>query len=286
MLDKAVKSCDEQMEQKLNLDLSVKLWLERSESGRLGTEGNPDVLLEKASKDGRSVFSRSSSRLSPVSQKREKLVLAQLNLHILKLKQLLDEEERAVRAKRKLLEAEMKAEKAAVSLVNYEDDLNKRKTDIDEDLLPYMRPSSLQVPRQKSAAQTSETSLEQRTQSSLSVTSPASKSTSPSLPPFPSLMPSLFSKCSLGGNAVIGQSRDSVSASQTSSINVANGTSCAPTQRVISQCVRVLVSKLGESTGPYSTLQSSWHQLTETQQNDDGLELVKTLKQVVVMPKV
>ena len=286
MLDKAIKSCDEQMEQKLNLDLSVKLWLERSESGRLGTEGNPDVLLEKASKDGRSVFSRSSSRLSSVSQKREKLVLAQLNLHILKLKQLLDEEERAVRAKRKLLEAEMKAEKAAVSLVNYEDDLNKRKTDIDEDLLPYMRPSSLQVPRQKSAAQTSETSLEQRTQSSLSVTSPASKSTSPSLPPFPSLMPSLFSKCSLGGNAVIGQSRDSVSASQTSSINVANGTSCAPTQRVISQCVRVLVSKLGESTGPYSTLQSSWHQLTETQQNDDGLELVKTLKQVVVMPKV
>ena len=286
MLDKAVKSCDEQMEQKLNLDLSVKLWLERSESGRLGTEGNPDVLLEKASKDGRSVFSRSSSRLSSVSQKREKLVLVQLNLHILKLKQLLDEEERAVRAKRKLLEAEMKAEKAAVSLVNYEDDLNKRKTDIDEDLLPYMRPSSLQVPRQKSAAQTSETSLEQRTQSSLSVTSPASKSTSPSLPPFPSLMPSLFSKCSLGGNAVIGQSRDSVSASQTSSINVANGTSCAPTQRVISQCVRVLVSKLGESTGPYSTLQSSWHQLTETQQNDDGLELVKTLKQVVVMPKV
>ena len=286
MLDKAVKSCDEQMEQKLNLDLSVKLWLERSESGRLGTEGNPDVLLEKASKDGRSVFSRSSSRLSSVSQKREKLVLTQLNLHILKLKQLLDEEERAVRAKRKLLEAEMKAEKAAVSLVNYEDDLNERKTDIDEDLLPYMRPSSLQVPRQKSAAQTSETSLEQRTQSSLSVTSPASKSTSPSLPPFPSLMPSLFSKCSLGGNAVIGQSRDSASASQTSSINVANGTSCAPTQRVISQCVRVLVSKLGESTGPYSTLQSSWHQLTETQQNDDGLELVKTLKQVVVMPKV
>ena len=123
MLDKAVKSCDEQMDRKLNLDLSVKLWLERSESGRLGTEGNPDVVLEKPSKDGHSVISRSSSRLSSVSQKREKLVLAQINLHILKLKQLLDEEERAIRAKRKLLEAEMKAEKAAVSLVIYEDDL-------------------------------------------------------------------------------------------------------------------------------------------------------------------
>ena len=50
MLDKAIKSCDEQMNRKLNLDLSVKLWLERSESGRLGTEGNPDVVLEKPRK--------------------------------------------------------------------------------------------------------------------------------------------------------------------------------------------------------------------------------------------
>ena len=180
----------------------------------------------------------------------------------------------------------MEAEKAAVSLVIYEDDLNERKTDMDEDLLPYVCPFSLQVPRQKSAAQISGTNLEQRTQSSLTVTNPASKSTSRSLPPLPSLMPSLFSKCSLGGNAVIGQSRDSVSASQTSAINVANGTSCTPTQRVISQCVRVLVSKLGEATSPYSTLQSSRHQPTEAQQNNDGLELVKTLKQVLVMPKV
>ena len=48
------------MEQKLNLDLSMKLWLERSESGRFGTEGNCGVVLEKASKDGHSVVSRSS----------------------------------------------------------------------------------------------------------------------------------------------------------------------------------------------------------------------------------
>ena len=46
----------------------------------------------------------------------------------------------------------MEAEKEAVSLKIYEDDLNKTKTDIDEDLLPYVCPSSLQVPRQKSAA--------------------------------------------------------------------------------------------------------------------------------------
>ena len=52
MLDKAVKSCDEKMERKLNPDLSVKVWLERSESGRLGTEGNPDVVLRKQAKMG------------------------------------------------------------------------------------------------------------------------------------------------------------------------------------------------------------------------------------------
>ena len=100
LLGKAVKSYDEQMERKCNLDLSVKLWLGKSESGRVGIEGNRGVVSEKVSKDGRSVVSRSSSRLSSVSQKREKLALAQLNLHRLKLKQLLDEEERAIRAKR------------------------------------------------------------------------------------------------------------------------------------------------------------------------------------------
>ena len=93
----------------------------------------------------------------------------------------------------------MEAEKAAVSLKSYEDDLNERKTDIHEDLLPYLCSSSLQVPSQKSAAQTSETNLAQRTQSSLSVTNPASKNTSHSLSPLPSFTPSLFPKCSWGG---------------------------------------------------------------------------------------
>ena len=54
----------------------------------------------------------------------------------------------------------MEAEKAVASLKIYEDDLNERKTDIVEDLLPYFPPSSLQVPSQKSVAQTSETNLE------------------------------------------------------------------------------------------------------------------------------
>ena len=70
MLDKSVKRCDEQMGRNLNLDLSVKLWLEKSESGRVGIEGNRGVVSEKASKDGHTAVSRSSSRLSSVSQKR------------------------------------------------------------------------------------------------------------------------------------------------------------------------------------------------------------------------
>ena len=68
LLDKAVKSYDEQMELKLNLDLSGKLWLEKSDSGRVGIEGNRGVVSEKASKDEHSVVSRSSSRFSSVSQ--------------------------------------------------------------------------------------------------------------------------------------------------------------------------------------------------------------------------
>ena len=81
VLDKAVKSYYEQMERKRHLDLSVKLWLGKSESGRVGIEGNRGVVSEKASKDGHSVVSRSSSRLSSMSQKRAKRALAQLNIH-------------------------------------------------------------------------------------------------------------------------------------------------------------------------------------------------------------
>ena len=89
----------------------------------------------------------------------------------------------------------------------------------------------------------------------------------------------------MGVNAVIEQSRDSVSASQTSAINAANGTSCKPTQTVIIQCVKESWSPNWESPLAH-TLQSAWCQLQETQQNVDGLELVKALREVVVMPKL
>ena len=52
-----------------------------------------------------------------------------------------------------------------------------------------------------------------------------------------------------------------------------------------SQCVKEFWSPNWKSPVAH-TLQSAQHQPTETHQNDDGLELVKALKQVVVMPKV
>ena len=57
-LDKAVKGYDEQMERKLNLDLYVKLWLQKSESGRVGIEGNRSVVSVKTNQHGHSVVSR------------------------------------------------------------------------------------------------------------------------------------------------------------------------------------------------------------------------------------
>ena len=76
--------------------------------------------------------SRSSSRLSTVSRKKENLALAQLNLRQLKIRQQLDEqhhvikekqekEEQEIQRKKKLPEAEMEAERAAVSLQVYKE---------------------------------------------------------------------------------------------------------------------------------------------------------------------
>ena len=76
-----------------------------------------------------------------------------------------------------------------------------------------------------------------------------------------------------------------MSVSQDSSINVANGTSCKPTQAVTNQSVRESWSPNWKRPMTHA-LQSAWHQPTETQQNEDGLELVKALKQLVVMPKM
>ena len=58
-----------------------------------------------------------------------------------------------------------------------------------------------------------------------------------------------------------------------------------PTQTVTRQCVKESWSPNWKSPLAH-TLQSAQHQATETQQNDNGLELVKALREVVVMHKV
>ena len=57
-----------------------------------------------------------------MSRKREALALAQLKICQLKVRQRLDEEEHEIRRKRESMEAEMEAEKAAVSLKIYEEE--------------------------------------------------------------------------------------------------------------------------------------------------------------------
>lgn len=61
-----------------------------------------------------------------MSRKKEKLALAQLNLRQLTIQQQLDEGEQEIRRRKELLEAQIKAEKAAVSLKVYEDEIEEQ----------------------------------------------------------------------------------------------------------------------------------------------------------------
>ena len=104
------------MERKLNLNTAVKWWQpEYQHSSVFSSLGRKDP-GSKASK-----LSLKTS-LSMMSRKREALALAQLKICQLKVRQRLDEEEHEIRRKRESMEAEMEAEKAAVSLKIYEEE--------------------------------------------------------------------------------------------------------------------------------------------------------------------
>ena len=107
-LVKAEKGYKEQMERKLNLDTAVKWWRPEYE--------HSSVFSSLGRKGPGSKASKSSSKTSSgtMSRKREALALAQLNIRQLKVRQRSDEE-REIRRKRESMEAEMEAEKAAVS---------------------------------------------------------------------------------------------------------------------------------------------------------------------------
>ena len=104
------------MERKLNLNTAVKWWQPEYQHSSVFSSLGHKGLGSKASK----LSSKTSS--SMMSRKREALALAQLKICQLKVRQRLDEEEHEIRRKRESMEAEMEAEKAAVSLKIYEEE--------------------------------------------------------------------------------------------------------------------------------------------------------------------
>ena len=97
VLEKAQTIYNEQLKRKLDLDLDVRLW--HKDRGLEG--GEYHSMLSGETRGGRrSRVSTSSSRLSTVSRKKEKLALEQLNLRQLKIRQQLDEQQQEIRRKR------------------------------------------------------------------------------------------------------------------------------------------------------------------------------------------
>ena len=159
VLEKTQKTYDEQLQRKLNLDFSVRLWYKGREPER---GDNYSEFSRGTQRSRRSGISTSSSRLSTVSRKREKLALAQLNLRQLRIRQRLEQEmqemrekrdqelqamqekqereEHEIRRKRELVEAEMEAERAAVSLQVYEEESVEQLQE--KSFLDYLVPSS------------------------------------------------------------------------------------------------------------------------------------------------
>ena len=113
-LEKAEKGYKEQMEQKFNLDTAVKWWRPEYQHSSVFSSIGRKGPGSKASK------SSSKTSSSTMSRKREALALAQLKIRQFKVRQLLDEEEHEIRRKRESMEAEIEAEKVAVSLKIYE----------------------------------------------------------------------------------------------------------------------------------------------------------------------
>ena len=159
VLETTQKTYDEQLQRKLNLDFSVRLWYKDREPER---GDNYSEFSGGTQRSRRSGISTSSSRLSTVSRKREKLTLAQLNLRQLRIRQQLEQEmqemrekrdqelqamqekqkreEHEIRRKRELVEAEMEAERAAVSLQVYEEKSVEQLQE--KSFLDYLVPSS------------------------------------------------------------------------------------------------------------------------------------------------
>ena len=111
-LEKAQTIYDEQLKRKLHLDFDVRLWHRDRETER----GEHYSMFSGETRGSRrSGISRSSSRLSTVSRKKEKLALAQLNLQQLKIRQQLDEQRHAISERQEKKEQEIRRKRVTRS---------------------------------------------------------------------------------------------------------------------------------------------------------------------------
>ncbi|KAL9953712.1 hypothetical protein ACROYT_G041167 [Oculina patagonica] len=136
VLEQTQKTYDEQLQRKLNLDFTVRLCYKDREPER---GDNYSEFSRGTQRSRRSGVSTSSSRLSTVSRKREKLALAQLNLRQLGIRQQFEQEMKEIRRKKELIEAEMETERAAVSLQIYEEESMEQSRE--KSFLGYLEPS-------------------------------------------------------------------------------------------------------------------------------------------------
>ena len=307
VLEKAQTIYDEQLKRKLDLDFDVRLWRKDREPER----GEYHSMFSGEMRGSRrSGVSRSSSRLSTVSRKKEKLALAQLNLRQLKIRQQLDEqqhairekqekEEQEIRRKKELLEAEMEAERAAVSLQVYEEIDKSEKNPFLEYLEPASREDEVPDSMSKlSANDQSAVPLENATM----VETPA--------------LSSGVGKVELIVPVSVELSTSFPATTVTLSNSLAGNMSTVPTPRIwkpqhpsphfmSSKSSSPLVDSLVAKTEPKQTSpgrfveswSSSWQipqpsvpqevkVETTNQQFDSGQEMVKALRQVVSSPKV
>ena len=107
--EKARATYEEQMQRKIDFESALKSWRE--------TNARDDIASVKSSLSSRSRRSESSR----LSKGKEDLTLAQLKLKQLRMMQRMEQQEQEMKRQRQLIEAEMEAERAALSLKFHEE---------------------------------------------------------------------------------------------------------------------------------------------------------------------
>ena len=316
VLERTQKTYEEQLQRKLNLDFTVRLWYKDREPER---GDNHSVLSGGTQRSRRSGVSSSSSRLSTVSRKKEKLALAQLNLRQLRIRQQLDQElqamkekrereEQEIQRKRELVEAEMVAERAAVSLQVYEEESVEQLQE--KPFLEYLEPASRvnKVPYNTSKPSVNDQSAVLIENATMVTSAPSNETMAfrssaeqvelivpVSLEPTASIPVLTMSLANpLAGNMPTVPTPKVWKPRHTSPHLVLSKSSLPhidpvlpkiePKQTSLGQCVTESWSSSWKMPRPY--MPQDVKAETANQQFDSGQEMVKALRQVVTSPKV